>query len=175
MTEATAAEAPKGIWARMKAHILHPELTPEQVAWSFAIGLAMAWNPFLGTHTWIILAICFFARHLHRPLMLLACFVNNPWTLVPMATASTLLGNLVLGRGLTLDMRHVHWASIGSRSFSTREGFHAMMSMLRPILTPYLLGGFLFALLSLPLGYWFMLRLTLWLRARHHHATSSGD
>jgi uncharacterized protein (DUF2062 family) len=170
MTDATtAAAAPKGIWGRCKAHILHPELSPEQVAWSFAIGLSMAWNPFLGTHTWLILLICFFARQLHRPLIFLACFINNPWTLVPMATASALLGNVVLGRGVHLDLSHVHWASIGWSSFSTREGFQAMLHMMRPIITPYLLGGFLFALLSLPVGYWSMLKLTLYLRSRHPH------
>lgn len=172
MNESTAVEAPKkGMWARLKAHILHPELAPEQVAWSFAIGLSMAWNPFLGTHTWLILVICFFARHLHRPLIFLACFINNPWTLVPMATASAVLGNVVLGRGFKLDLQHVHWGTIGWKSFSTKAGFDAMMVMLKPILAPYLLGGFLFALLSLPLGYWLMLRITVRLRHLHHHTT----
>jgi uncharacterized protein (DUF2062 family) len=170
MTSDAPQNAPKPtLWGRLKAHILHPELTESQVAWSFAIGLAMAWNPLLGTHTWLVLLLCFFSRHLHRPLMLLACFINNPWTLVPMATASALLGNVLMGRGFAIDLSGVHWNQIGWASFTTREGFSAMGTMLRPILAPYLLGGFALSLISLPLGHWLMIRLTRRLRAHPLH------
>lgn len=164
---ASAAETSKGMWARMKAHIIHPELSPEQVAWSFALGLAMAWNPLLGTHTGLVLAICFFGRHLHRPLMLLACFINNPWTMVPIATASALVGNLLMGRGLALDLSAIQWKAIGWASFTTRAGFQAMMDMLNPVLGPYLLGGFILTILAIPLGYWAMLRISRRLRRAH--------
>lgn len=177
MTESPKPPAPRpSLWGRLKGHILHPELTERQIAWSFALGLAMAWNPLLGTHTWLILLMCFFSRHLHRPLMFLACFINNPWTLVPMATASAFLGNLLLGRGLALDLSGVQWKAIGWASFTTRDGFSTMSAMLKPILAPYLVGGFALTLLSLPLGYWLMIQLTRRLRAHHarHHPHSGG-
>lgn len=161
------ARSKPSLWQRLRNHILHPELSAEQVAWSFAIGLAIAWNPLLGTHTGLILILCFAFKRLHRPLMLLACFINNPWTLVPMATASAYLGNLLLGRGLTLDLTSVHWKEIGWRSFSSREGLQAMHQMLQPILAPYLLGGFALALVSLGAGFFAMRWLTLRLRRIH--------
>lgn len=160
-------QARPGLRQRLRDHILHPELTAEQVAWSFGLGLAIAWNPVLGTHTGLILILCFVFKRLHRPLMLLACFVNNPWTLVPMATASAYLGNLLLGRGLTLDLSRVHWKEIGWRSFTSREGLLAVHRMLEPVLAPYLLGGFAFAILALLLGYFGMRWLTLRLRRIH--------
>jgi uncharacterized protein (DUF2062 family) len=157
----------KGFLARVKHVILHPEMTPEQVALSFAIGLSLAWNPFIGLHTWIILLLCIAFRRLHRPLMLLVCYVNNPWTMVPMATASTVLGNVLLGRGYHLNLRQIHWHSIGWRSFLTREGFDGMFVMLKPILLPYLVGGLVLSALAGPVGYYFMLRLARRLRRIH--------
>lgn len=152
---------------RMLDHILHPELSPEQVAWSFAIGLAIAWNPLLGTHTWLVLGLCLLFRKLHRPLMIFAMLINNPWTMVPMATVSAYAGNVLLGRGLHIDLAGVAWSSIGWRSFATREGFHSMLAMLKPVLAPYLLGGAVLTLLALPAGYFFMRWLTLRLRKIH--------
>lgn len=156
-----------GLGQRLKSHLLHPELTPEQVAWSFALGLAIAWNPLLGTHTGLVIFLCFAFRKLHRPLMLLAALVNNPWTMVPIASASALAGNLLLGRGLALDLSGIHWKEIGWRSFTSREGLQALHRMLEPVLLPYLLGGFAIALASLALGWFAMRALTVRLRRVH--------
>jgi uncharacterized protein (DUF2062 family) len=158
-----------GYRERIKQFLLHPEMTPEQVALSFAIGFAMAWNPLLGLHTALILVLCFVFRRLHRPLMLLACYINNPWTMVPMASLSVLSGNLLMGRGCRPNFKVIHWEQIGLSSFVTRDGFHDMYHMLKPILTPYLLGGLVLMLLALPVGYYAMLRITIRLRALHLH------
>lgn len=166
----SAPPAPKkGLWARLQSHILHPELTPQQVALSFALGFHICWNPLLGLHTGMVLVLCFAFRRLHRPVMLLGAFLNNPWTMVPIATANAYAGNLLLGRGLNLDLSAIEWTSIGFRSFTSREGFEAMAGMLKPILLPYLLGGFALSLLALGVGYGVMLWLTLRLRAMHLH------
>jgi len=95
--------------------------------------------------------------------------INNPWTMVPMATASTYLGNLLLGRGLHLDLSRIHWHTIGWRSFATREGFDTMFCMLKPILGPYVLGGLVFSALALPIGYYTMLKVAHRLRRMHLH------
>ena len=150
--------------ARFRQHILHPEMTPRQVALSFGVGFSLAWNPFLGLHTWLILLLCFIFRRLHRPLMLLACYINNPWTMVPMASCSALLGNLLLGRGCQLNLSGIHWHSLGWRSFATRQGFEAMLLMLKPILLPYLIGGLVLSALALPVGYYVMLTVARRLR-----------
>ncbi len=170
-----AAPAPSGLWGRLKAHILHPELSPEQVAWSFALGLSIAWNPLLGLHTALMFLFCLLFRRLHRPLLIMAMLVNNPWTLVPMATASVWLGNLVRGRFDGGNLARIEWHQIGWRSFVTWSGFEAMTTMLRPVLKSYLIGGTLCTLLALPVGYLFMLWLARRLRRIHwphlHHPT----
>jgi uncharacterized protein (DUF2062 family) len=158
-----------GFQHHFKRFILHPEMTPEQVALSFAIGFSLAWNPFIGLHTAAILLLCFVFKRLHRPLMLLACYLNNPWTLVPMASVSGLFGNLLLGRGCRVNFRGIHWESIGWRSFVTKEGLDAMLHMLKPILAPYLLGGLVLSALALPIGYYLMLKFTQRLRSLNIH------
>ena len=163
----------RGLWASLKGHILHPELSPEQVAWSFALGFSIAWNPLLGLHSAMVFLFCIIFRRLHRPLMIMAMLVNNPWTVVPMATLSTWLGNLLRGRSSGANLVRVEWHQIGWRSFLTWDGFDAMTTMLRPVLKSYLLGGTLLALLALPVGYFFMLWLAQRLRRIHwphlHH------
>jgi uncharacterized protein (DUF2062 family) len=158
---------PKGLWNRLKAHILHPELSPEQVAWSFCLGFSIAWNPLLGLHTGMVFVFCMIFRRLHRPLMIMAMLINNPWTMVPIATASTWVGNLLRGRFHHGNLGHVHWHEIGWRSFLTWDGFDAMTTMLRPILKSYLLGGTICALLALPIGYFAMLWFARRLRRIH--------
>jgi len=158
-----------GLWGALKNHILHPEMTCEQIALSFGVGFSLAWNPFLGLHTTIILVACFLTRRLHRPIMFLACYLNNPWTMVPMATFSALVGNVLLGRGLHLNLRAIHWHEITWRSFVSREGLDGMFRMLEPILLPYLLGGLVMSALALPLGYFVMLKMARRLRGVHLH------
>ena len=152
------------LWARAKRIMADPDLEPHHLAWSFAFGLSVAWNPLLGLHTAMVLGLCALVRRLHRPLAFIAAFTNNPWTMVPIASASALVGNLMLGRGLALDLSGVDWKSIGWRTFATREGFNAASVMLKPILLPYLLGGFLMSALAVPVGYFLKLRLARRLR-----------
>lgn len=165
--QAQETEPPRGLWPRMRHHILHPDLSPRQIALSFAIGFSISWNPFLGLHTWIVLGLCFVFRKLHMPLMLLAAFINNPWTMVPIATASAYAGNLLLGRGLHLELAGIRWHAIGLRSFTSRAGLEALFRMLKPVLAPYVLGGLVLCSLALPVGYVFMLWLTKRLRRVH--------
>lgn len=169
------AEARPSYWARLKAHIVHPELTPNQVGWSFGLGLSVAFNPILGLHLALVVTLCFLFKGLHRPLMLAASFINNPWTSVPIATGTAYFGNILMGRGLDLNMEAVHWGSIGLKSFTTQEGARAMFTMLKPILAPYLVGGFLLSLLAIPVGYLLMSRIARRLRHLHalaHHAAA---
>jgi hypothetical protein len=167
----------KGLLASTKAHLLHPELDEDHIAWSFAIGLSIAFNPLMGLHTVMVLVCCAVSRRMHRPLMLVGAFVNNPWTLVPIATLSVYAGSLLRGQGLALNLAGVRWETITWRSFVTWDGFQAMLAMLQPVLKSYLIGGTALCLLALPVGFYFMRFLTRRLRRLHaklHHHPKEG-
>lgn len=157
------------LWIKLKTQILHPDRTPEQIAMSFGLGLAISFNPLLGLHTMLAVGLCLAFRKLHRPLLFASVMINNPWTMVPIATLSAYTGNLLMGRGLELDLSRIRWDCIGWRSFATRQGVEGLFHMLNPILAPYLLGGFLLSLLAFPVGYFAMLKLSKHLRKTHLH------
>ncbi len=158
---------PSHLWIKLKNQILHPDNTPEQIAMSFGLGLSIAFNPMLGFHTGIALALCLIFRRLHRPLLFASVMINNPWTMVPIATISTYVGNILLGHGLKLDLSRIRWENIGWSSFATRKGLRAMLHMLQPIHTRYLLGGFLLSALAFLVGYFVMLKFSKNLRKIH--------
>lgn len=156
-------------WVQIKSHILHPDTTPEQLALSVGLGLSITFNPILGIHTVLGVALCLVFRRLHRPLLLASMLVNNPWTMVPIATLSAYFGNILLGRGLNISLSGIRWAEIGWHNLVTRDGMLELYHMLKPILAPYLLGGFLLSALAFPAGYFAMLKLSKYLRRVHLH------
>jgi uncharacterized protein (DUF2062 family) len=157
------------VWVGLKNHILHPDVTPQQLALSFAIGCAIAFNPILGLHTWMAFLLCVIFRKLHKPLIFAATFINNPWTMVPIATVSAYLGNILLGRGLKLNLSHIRWHHLDWRNFVSRQGFDDMFFRIKPVLTPYLLGGVVLSALAFPIGYYAMLKLAERVRGMHLH------
>jgi uncharacterized protein (DUF2062 family) len=70
--------------------------TPPRVALAFGVGLFIAFFPLLGIHTAMALGVGF-AFRLSRVALLAGAYVNNPWTLVPLYSAGTALGCLMLG------------------------------------------------------------------------------
>lgn len=173
MTHAPPSDAtkqsklPKGFVGKLKHFVLHPELSPEQIAWSFALGLSVAFNPLMGLHTVLVLLFCFVFRRLHMPLMFLGAFINNPWTLVPIASLEVILGNLLRGHGLHHGLAHIPWHEITWRNFASWTGMQELADMLRPVLHSYLLGGFILCILALPIGYWVTLVIVRRMRAAH--------
>ncbi|MFA6263513.1 MAG: DUF2062 domain-containing protein [Candidatus Babeliales bacterium] len=56
--------------------------TPQRLTLSCCLGLYIAFSPFPGVHTIIMLA-CNYFFNLHFPTLLIATSINNPWTMIP--------------------------------------------------------------------------------------------
>src|SRR5687767_15597996 len=75
---------------------------PERTALAFAIGVFIAFSPFLGLHTIAATLVAFLFRF-NKIAIYAGTFLNNPFlTLVPIIVASYALGALVLGRPLSI-------------------------------------------------------------------------
>jgi len=75
---------------------------PERTALAFAVGVFIAFSPFLGLHT-IMATVLAFAFRLNKVAIYSGAFINNPFlTLVPIIVASYAVGALLLGRPLAL-------------------------------------------------------------------------
>ncbi len=75
---------------------------PERTALAFAVGVFIAFSPFLGLHTILATVLAFLFRF-NKIAIYTGTFVNNPFlTLVPIIVASYGLGALLTGRPLRL-------------------------------------------------------------------------
>ena len=132
--------------------LLQLDDTPHRIALSFAIGVSIAFSPFLGIHTGLALAIAY-ALGLSRAAMVIGAYVNNPWTIAPMYTAGTLLGCYILGvppEGLS----QIEW------EFHGHAFYVAMFQALRPYILPFVLGNSLLGAVG-AVGAYFTLRSVL--------------
>ena len=75
---------------------------PERTALAFAIGVFIAFSPFLGLHTILATLIAFVFRF-NKVAIYSGTFINNPFlTLIPIIVASYAIGAFVLGRPLQI-------------------------------------------------------------------------
>jgi uncharacterized protein len=75
---------------------------PERTALAFAIGVFIAFSPFLGLHTIMATAVAFLFRF-NKIAIYTGTFINNPFlTLVPIIIASYTVGAFILGRPLSI-------------------------------------------------------------------------
>ena len=121
-------------WLRV---ILHTDDTPPRAALAFAIGVFIAWTPALGFHTLLALAIAFLFG-LNRVAVLAGTFVNNPWTIVPIYSASAYLGSLLTGADVSLPR-------LEGKTWSDLFDF---MAQCRPWIVPLTMGTLVMGLLS---------------------------
>ena len=75
---------------------------PERTALAFAIGVFIAFSPFLGLHTIMATAVAFLFRF-NKIAIYAGTFINNPFlTLVPIIIVSYAVGAFLLGQPLSI-------------------------------------------------------------------------
>ena len=75
---------------------------PERTALAFAIGVFIAFSPFLGLHTIMATAVAFLFRF-NKIAIYTGTFINNPFlTLVPIIIVSYAVGAFILGLPLSI-------------------------------------------------------------------------
>lgn len=171
--ERLAPGAPMGIWMHESASkrelradrlrdwlrfLLHTDDTPRRAALAFALGVFIAWTPLLGFHTLIALGLAF-ALGLNRVAVLGGTFVNNPWTLVPIYSASVYIGSLILGSDLDPPRFEGFdsWSDIGS-----------FIAQCRPWIVPLTAGTLILGSISALLAFPIVLYGIRWYRTLRH-------
>ena len=81
---------------------LSSDFTAQKLAQSFAIGLYIAFSPFPGAHTIMVLTAKWLFR-LNLPIVFIASSLNNPWTIIPFFT-----GDYMFGHWLIHNVFHWH-------------------------------------------------------------------
>jgi uncharacterized protein (DUF2062 family) len=148
---------PKGGWARAFYYIRHrlhrlPD-PPHRIARGIFAGVCVTFSPFFGLHFFLAAGMAVLLRG-NVVASLLATFVGNPLTFVPIATLAFQTGNLVLGRfgagafdgsiGQTFvdawgDLKH------NARAVFTdaRADWDKLQVFYDEVFFPYMVGGFI--------------------------------
>lgn len=142
--------------------LLHVHDSPHRIALAFGIGVFIAFFPLLGIHTLLALGIAF-AFRLSRAAMLLGAYLNNPWTLVPLYSAGTVVGCWLLGVPLES-------LPLSGWRFGHDTVVHAFLETVYPYLWPYVVGNLVLGV-TCGLGSYVVTRLAL---ARRQAAAEPG-
>ncbi|MBB3947977.1 hypothetical protein GGQ73_003951 [Rhizobium skierniewicense] len=141
------------LWPRMgfrrslrylKLRLVRLSASPYSVAAGVAVGVAVAWTPFLGIHILIAMALAFVIRA-NLVAAALGTTFANPLTF-PLIWASTWeLGHLLLGRSDQNVSSHVDFSQIFSHM--------NFLQLWQPVLEPMTIGALIPATLSAGVAY----------------------
>lgn len=124
--------------------ILSLDSHPSNIAAGFAVGVFIGCTPLFGIHTALAIALAFIFR-LNKLTTITGSWVNTPFTVLPILTASYRLGEWVLGR----EPQPV--------TFSSLE-WHHLKEYAAALFIGSALIGLVAALISYALCYWLVIR-----------------
>ena len=140
---------------------------PERTALAFAIGVFIAFSPFLGLHTLLATLIAFLFRF-NKLAIYTGTFINNPFlTLVPIIFTSYHLGACLLGRPAHLPRGGL--ALLRDSHPLTAAYWHELFTHGWDILLPFAIGGLVLSVVCSLIAYpvtLHLLRASQRLRAR---------
>jgi hypothetical protein len=115
--------------------------SPHRLSLAFALGIFIGMSPLLGIHT-VLGVLIAYAFRLNKLATLVGVYVTNPWTVVPIYTFGTWIGAKCLGMNHILP--DIDWKHLT---------FSLLLSDLRPLLMPFVVGSFLIGAVSSLVGY----------------------
>ena len=129
----------KALIRRWLDTLLHVNDTPERTAAAFALGCFVGFSPFLGLHTIIALTLAF-VFDLNRVAALLGVYSNLPWIIGGYYVFTTMLGAAITRVRLPPDFEH-RLVALFQLSLRSQEFWSQLVTLLRPLLMPYLVGS----------------------------------
>lgn len=117
--------------------IIYQERSPEKLALSFCIGNYIAFSPFPFFHTAMVFLFCWLFRLNFAVTLASSCFINNPWTLIPVYGADYFFGYWLLYKVFNLNIAYYDpwWMQpINTFCIST-------LGIVKPCIFSFLIGG----------------------------------
>jgi len=131
--------------------LLHVDDTPDRTAAAFALGVFFGFSPLLGFHT--ILGILFaFLLNLNRVAVLLGVYSNLPWIIAPYYAGVTMAAARITGHRLPPGFRS-HVAALSEMSAFQGEFWRRLITILKPLLFPYIVGSIFGAMVLAAMAY----------------------
>ena len=141
---------------------------PERTALAFAIGVFIAFSPFLGLHTILATLLAFLFRF-NKIAIYTGTFINNPFlTLIPIIIASYAIGAFVLGRPVQIPAEGI--ALLKDPHLLTRDYYHKLFQESWEIVWPFTVGALVLSVVCSLIAY----PVTSWLLRTHRRAKASS-
>ncbi len=127
---------------------------PRVTAVSLAVGVAIAFSPFLGFHLVLVFILSKIFR-LNTILVLLGSLVHNPWTMLGIHLAAIVEGDLLLSGQITSieNFRMFPWRELGLTTMFSRSFWELNGQYLLAIFWPFFFGSLLQSAIFGPLTY----------------------
>jgi uncharacterized protein (DUF2062 family) len=150
----------KTLKEKIKA-LLHLQDSTHSLAFSFAVGVFIAFCPLVGLHTVLAFFLIWLLR-LNMLALFLGAFVNNPWTMFPIMGSSLWLGIVLYGGrdGIPsvdwskMVFPHLDWAHLSFLGVWDWLGLSlkTLYEQIQPYFIPFFIGstvlGIIFAILA---------------------------
>ncbi|HEV2884332.1 MAG TPA: DUF2062 domain-containing protein [Pyrinomonadaceae bacterium] len=134
---------------------------PERTALAFAIGVFVAFSPFLGLHTIMATVIAFLFKF-NKVAIYSGTFINNPLlTLVPIIIASYAVGAFLMGRPIRISPEGIEL--LKNPHLLTADYYRQLLRQGWEIVWPFTVGATVLSVVCSAIAYPVTLRL---LRAR---------
>ncbi len=117
--------------------LVYQERSPEKLALSLSMGTYIAFSPFLCLHTAMVFLFTWIFGLNFSVTLASSCFINNPWTMLPVYSAGYGLGYWILHKVLDFDLflAEPQWMH------SINVFFENTIGIAKPCLWSFLLGG----------------------------------
>ena len=127
-------------------HFLHLDESPHELAKAFAVGVFVAFTPFMGLHTFIVLLLAW-AFRLNKAAAITGTLVNNPWTIIFIFIAPTWAAAVVM-RKMGIDVPSLRYDTLAMHFQAVEDNYNvweldfwrALIKEFRPYLHAFFLG-----------------------------------
>jgi uncharacterized protein len=141
----------RGLVRRWLDTLLHVADTPERTAAAFAVGVFFGFSPFLGFHTVLAIVVAFLFD-LNRVAALLGVYSNLPWVIAPYYAIATMIGAKIIGQAPPEGFK-TQLAGLFELSLFHSEFWQQLITILRPLLWPYVVGSMIGAVIMAAIAY----------------------
>ena len=142
----------KKLLSRLHEKIVREKAPPEYIARGWAIGVFMGFSIPFGLQLFVSIPVSFVLKG-SKVGATLGTFVTNHLTIFVIYPVQCWVGNRLLGGDLSYDA--VNYAL---REVVAEKSFESVISLGGNLFEAFFAGGILFAAVSTPLTYWFVLR-----------------
>lgn len=140
-------------------HILHLDEPPRELAKAFAAGVFVAFTPFIGLHTLIILLMAWVFR-MNKVVALMGTFVNNPWTIAFVYIGPTWIAVYWMRR-IGIPVPRLNYNRLVDQFHQTLESYSIwqpafwikFLSEFKPFIHAFLIGTTLAGIISAFIAY----------------------